>query len=213
MCRNVITLCLGITLNCLESLYTRPGTLIYSRTRLVIRPKRLLLPVTSFENYLLHQNMFITRYCIENLPRWPCVAVGRGHRDHFTANSCAAWQRRVSSFPLPLLSHFSPVRFQTPSLRPVSSLSSAALRALQRSQVRVQCVAFLGIWALPSPDPVRRPFTRNQDPPGTPGLSRELHNPPTSWPPHHSRATAGSMRNSTSSSHCGFQHFLTVKYT
>lgn len=33
MCRNVITLCLGITLNCLESLYTRPGTFIYSRTR------------------------------------------------------------------------------------------------------------------------------------------------------------------------------------
>lgn len=78
MCRNVITLCLGITLNCLESLYTRPGTLIYSRTRLVIRPKRLLLPVTSVENCLLHQNMFVTHYCIENLPRWPCVAVERG---------------------------------------------------------------------------------------------------------------------------------------
>ena len=37
MCRNVITLCLGITLNCLESLYTRPGTFIYSRTRPVLR--------------------------------------------------------------------------------------------------------------------------------------------------------------------------------
>lgn len=89
MCRNVITLCLGITLNCLESLYTQPGTLIYSRTRLVIRSKRLLLPVTSFENYLLHQNMFITRYCIENLPRWPCVAIQKGRRDHFTAKSRA----------------------------------------------------------------------------------------------------------------------------
>ena len=81
MCSTVITLCLGITLNCLESLYTQPGMLVYSRTRPVLRLQGLSLRATSFVSYLALRKVFNTSERVHNPPlhlKFATVCGGRG---------------------------------------------------------------------------------------------------------------------------------------
>lgn len=181
MCRNVITLCLGITLNCLESLYTQPGMLIYSRNRLVIQLKWLLYGVTSLRSclslwkLLIPLNIFVSHHCIYRLPRWLCVAAG-------------GWGQETSSraalgggSPLPRIASpepFQPSCSQTPSLRPSP------------------CCHLLS-WVLahvhPGGSPGPCPLTRAS--PRLPTWAMSTTAPP--WPSHHSWVTSGSLWNST----------------
>lgn len=172
MCRNVITLCLGITLNCLESLYPRPGTLIYSRTRPAVRPKRSRLRVTSVRSYLTAECAGNPELHFESAEVTRVVR-DRARRALHAQPLCSGAPSLLA--PVPLLSHFIPsVGFQSPSLRPEARGSpiSAVLRVFQRSsQIWGRPLAFLVARARP------RLSASRPGPPRDPHVSREPHKP------------------------------------